>query len=366
MEEKYTNCIGLTSQFRMCGNPFRADTYRGCEFNCVYCFANNRTGKNFEGKNNFQIGDIKTIQRIFYNAFESDKQFKDINIELLRNRVPIHLGGMSDPFQPIEYTEHITYEFIKINNKYNYPIIISTKTADIPPEYFEILNPAIHAFQISLIGYDDDYIREFEPNTPDAKQRIEFIKLLKSKSFWVSIRIQPLISIVQVIRLIEKTQNIVDYYTIEHLKLTKMNIDIYNAMLPRLKKWIGNEVAYFAMGGKNEIEYELPYEMKLNNIEKIKKITNIKIGCGDNSLHEKSDSLNCCGVDTMPIAFNNWLKYNSMYIAMTGKNDVWYPKCNCNGVFNSGCIIDGFNNVKQYTDKYYYERFGRPEQQKLF
>ena len=48
-EDLYKNPICITQQFRFCGNPFRIDMYRGCDFGCQYCFANARQG-NFEVK----------------------------------------------------------------------------------------------------------------------------------------------------------------------------------------------------------------------------------------------------------------------------------------------------------------------------
>ena len=29
----------ITSQFRICPIPFHFDTYRGCQYGCIYCFA---------------------------------------------------------------------------------------------------------------------------------------------------------------------------------------------------------------------------------------------------------------------------------------------------------------------------------------
>ena len=43
-EDKY-RILTVGNQFKMCGNPFRIDTYRGCSFGCRYCFANSRNGK---------------------------------------------------------------------------------------------------------------------------------------------------------------------------------------------------------------------------------------------------------------------------------------------------------------------------------
>ena len=42
--ESYSKPLGLTSQFRFCGNPFRLDFYKFCSFGCKYCFARNIKG----------------------------------------------------------------------------------------------------------------------------------------------------------------------------------------------------------------------------------------------------------------------------------------------------------------------------------
>ena len=54
--KEYNNPLLHTSQFPMCGNAFRCDTYKGCSFGCEYCFANNR-GSNH--KFDTQIADVQ-------------------------------------------------------------------------------------------------------------------------------------------------------------------------------------------------------------------------------------------------------------------------------------------------------------------
>jgi len=354
-EELYKNPIMITSQFPMCGNSFRADTYRGCDFGCKYCFANNRNG-NFKVKN--QIGAIHLIKKWMHEAIIKGEE-NNIKKEMLKNYVPLHLGGMSDPFQSREWKYGITKEFLKISNKYNYPVNISTKTSYLPTEYWELLNPDIHTFQISLIGLSAEYTRKFETNTSAPIERINFIKELKKRGFWVSIRIQPLIDIKEAISLIKATDKYVDYYTIEHLKLPSDNRLMMDTMMPLISDL---KVGLISKGR----EYEFSGKEKLKNIKLIKSITKVKIGCGDNDFHILSDSLNCCGIDVMPKAFNNWIKYNSMYIKMTGDRKQWYPKKNCNGCFNSSCIVKGYDNIKQYTDRHYIKQYGEPAQVELF
>jgi len=360
-QKLYENQIQLTSQFRFCGNAFRIDTYRGCSFGCKYCFANNRAGKNFEGKVHYQLGNNKIIRDYFYKI-DDRKKYADINVELMRHYVPLHLGGMCDPFQHREWQYERTFYLLKLSKRFNYPIIISTKTAHLPDKYWDILDPKLHTFQISLISYDDVLINKLEANTPKPADRINFIKELKNKGFWVSLRLQPLVSLPQAKKLLNELAQHIDYCTIEHLKLPKFNDKVWEPVLNAL------DFDYKAnmRSTKDKPEFELNTLIKFNNINELKHLyPSVKFGCGDNDLHEYSDSLNCCGVDTMPPAFNNWLKYNSMVIKMTGNRDNWYPKSNCSGSFNSASVVKGFN-FKDYVDIYYIKHYDDDDQQKLF
>lgn len=343
MENLYKCPMALTQQFRHCGNPFRIDTYKGCDFGCKYCFASARGG-NID--KDFKIADFKVIERKFYKALETNEESKDITIELLRHRVPLHLGGMADPFQSREEEYELTYKLIELTNKYNYPMIISTKQSYLSDKYKEILNPKIHAFQISLISMNENFIRKFETKTPSPKERVNFIKYLKENGFWVSVRIQPIIDIEEAKKVIIELSDTVDFITLEHIKIANDNknkIEMFKSMNLNPKD--------FVSVGR---EYEFRENIKIKNIEYLKQFCKCPIGCGDNEIHELGDTLNCCGIDTINENFSNWLKYNSMYINKTNDKTQWFPKNRCSGCFNSECVKDGFlfnNYVDDYMSK---------------
>lgn len=354
--KKYDTQYGLTTQFRFCGNCFRADTYKGCGFACKYCFANNRQRLNsdFDGKVDLEVGETSDFKNLF-SKLTDNKDYSSVSVELLRHRVPLHLGGMSDPFQPQEIKYRRTLEFLKLSKEYQYPVIISTKQAFLSKEYFEILDPKIHTFQISLIGTDPVMVGNLERFTPNPKARINFIKQLYDKGFWTGLRIQPLVRLTQAHELIYLLQNHIHYCTIEHLKLPKLNTKCWEDILPNI------DPAYKQRLRANKIkpEFELPHNLKLNNINYLKsEFPNVKFGCGDNDLHEYSDSLNCCGVDTMPKAFENWLKYNSMYIKMTGDRSQWIPEKSIAYILMGGSRIKGFK-WKDYVEAYYTKLYGK-------
>lgn len=197
--------------------------YKGCDFGCKYCFANSSQACGHAG---FATAKISYIENLFRTALESENESKNLNIELLRHKVPLHCGGMSDPFQSREWELGLTKKLIEVCNKYDYPISFSTKTAYLPDDYFEILNPKLHAFQVSIMGWDDVYIRKYETNTPTAEERLNFVKKLREKGFWCSIRIQPCVDIEQAKKLVINAGSIPSYITIEHLKIPFDNLQV--------------------------------------------------------------------------------------------------------------------------------------------
>lgn len=316
----YTNPISLTGQFRHCGNPFRIDTYMGCNFGCKYCFA---TFRSYGAKIRKDVADIELIKKMFHTALDTDKKINRIELELLRNRIPLHLGGMSDPFQKDEFELGITYEFLKLSKIYNYPVSISTKTAILPDRYFEVLDPKIHIFQFSKSFVDIEKQRIWERNTPEFKDTLKLIEKLKEKGFWVSIRMQPLIYLEEAKKVLLQSQHLIDFFQVEHLKITKTGKRTVREKL--FEKLPGFEAGLYKL---RHNYYKLDKISMLKNITELKAISKIPIGCADNEIHEFSDVQNCCGLDIAPESFSNWIKYNTQYIQMTGDKTQWTPKCN--------------------------------------
>lgn len=343
----YNECIQITRQFAFCPNAFRVDLYKGCDFGCRYCFANmDWTEKNLSGLYNWDVADIKKIEKLFYKALETDKESKDILVELIRHRVPLHCGGMSDPFQAREQKYHLTEQLIDISNTYSYPIQFSTKISRLPQSIEGKLNKDIHAFQISIMGWTDDYVRMWECNTSTAQERLEFVKHLRDKGFWCSVRIQPIIDIVECEQLCYNLGEIPSYVTLEHFKSI---YDVHSTMNAFLDK-CSNKEDFVPEGGKIQARRDI----KIRNIKRLKKILNsngVKVGVGDNDLHYMSDSRCCCGTDTINSNFDNYMKYNLTYMCTGEFGNEWVPECNPRKHINDqkyGLKID----CKQYAEDY--------------
>lgn len=349
MEKFYQGMLGVSSNFVGCGNCFRLDSYKGCSFGCKYCFANNRSGGYVH---DFRVGSVDRLRTRMRKAIDLGDRGNLVN-DMIGSRVPLHLGGMSDPFQSCEFGYGVTLGYLGVSREYGYPINISTKFGGfLDRSYWDVLDPMIHTFSISLCGVSDGFIRQWEQRTPLFCDRVRFIKELKDRGFWVGLRIQPIIDMDEVLRLVDyvSSNRLVDFITLEHIKIMQMNGKMCKELMPLL-------------GGRDmfeliDNEYRIPTAVKCRNIERIKGHTDIPIGVGDDDLHHMSDSLNCCGMDLMPNSFKNWSKCNSMYIDKTDDRNFWSSRCDCNRCFNPKRQKVGCVTMMDYVD-YEYSRTDR-------
>ena len=105
------------SQIVLCNLPIRFDTYVGCSHGCRYCFVQKKNGQLEAVKK----GDtVESLKAFVQGKRSGETAWCDWNI-------PIHWGGMSDPFQPIEKNIRASYECLKLLAETKYPFVVSTK-----------------------------------------------------------------------------------------------------------------------------------------------------------------------------------------------------------------------------------------------
>jgi len=190
----------LTSQFTICPIPFHMDSYRGCVYNCQYCFARdfvtfarrNRTGIEstfayLEGNRHDLLKNWieRTLNKNYDYSKGEEVAFKE--------RIPLKIGATSDPFPPIEKTEHITKNILKVLHEYNYPVEIQTKNPEVLLSYIDEFKKPNWTIAVTLISTDEKFLKVFEPSAPSAKKRLSAIKKITDKGIPVMIKIQPAI-----------------------------------------------------------------------------------------------------------------------------------------------------------------------------
>ena len=157
----------VTSQFCVCPIPFHFDTYRGCSYGCLFCFARDfiefsrrnqdadkRKQSYLEG--NSPEGLQKWIDKVMATT---DYDYTKAEEVAFKERIPVKIGATADPFPIIEKTERITYDCLKVFQKYDYPVQISTKNPEIFLSYASDFVGANIALNVSCSFCDDDIAR---------------------------------------------------------------------------------------------------------------------------------------------------------------------------------------------------------------
>ncbi len=181
---------------QQCLYTFEIDTYgRGCVHDCVYCYA--KAELTVHGYWNNPIPapvDINVIRKAFYSAFETDKAGKWNDI--LRKRIPLRIGSMSDSFMWSDTKYKVTQELLKILKHYEYPYIVFTRSdLAAQDDYIKLMDPKLTTIQFSISSLNDEMIRKMEPGAPSSKRRLKALQKLSQAGFWTTVRINPLFPI---------------------------------------------------------------------------------------------------------------------------------------------------------------------------
>lgn len=166
---------------RKCRYPTRLDVYGcGCAHNCKYCYA--RSLLEFRGAWDIKeprAADVEKIER---------------KIGTLKRGSVVRLGGMTDCFQPCERERKITYQTIRLLNRYGIHYLIVTKSDLVASdEYMQILDKDLAHIQITVTSTDDKTALAYE-DAPPSSSRIKAIEKLEAAGFDVQIRLSPFIS----------------------------------------------------------------------------------------------------------------------------------------------------------------------------
>lgn len=258
------------SQITLCDLPIRFDTYKGCSHACSYCFVLRKVDIS-----KIELGEsIRSLENFIAGKRDKGTAWCDWDI-------PIHWGGVADPFQPAERIHKRSLEALKVFAKTKYPFVVSTKATMLAEEpYFSLLKECNCVVQFSACS---PRYNKIEKGAATYEQRIAAAEKI-AKVCRCNIRIQPYIpSIFQdVIKAIPKYAKAgIHGVILEAMKYTKSNIEGLVS--------VGSDRCY-------------PVSALLPQYEAIKRACHkygLKFYCGENRLRGLSDELCCCGIEGM-------------------------------------------------------------------
>lgn len=235
-----TNCIANR----------QIDPYgRGCYFNCKYCYG--KAVMIHRGRwhpDNPGVAKIETIAQTIKEEFPSGSVCR--------------IGGLTDPFQPIEKLHRMTYKTIKLLNRKKVHYLVVTKgTMVADKEYLDLYDPELAHFQISLTSTDNDFLKKISPRVPTFEQTKKTIETLYENGFDTIIRASPFF------------YEHMDYDKLNSIRCDKINIEFLyiNKNINSFIKKVMDTSEYNFSGeeAKGYAIYTLPIEKQLKEIEKI-------------------------------------------------------------------------------------------------
>lgn len=240
-----------------CRYNTRLDTYGcGCQHDCSYCYA--KSLLSFRGlwdNNDPAVADIKDIEK---------------TIKKIPRGTIVRLGGMTDCFQPIEKLHHVTYETIKLLNKYGIGYLIVTKSSLVADdEYIKIYDKKLAHIQITVTTLNDELCKTYEKASPPS-ERIKAILKLQDLDFDVQIRLSPIID------------DFMDYDKLNSLGIKKAIVEFLRVN-NWIKKWFDIDYSNYKL--KQSGYQFLRLNKKIEILNKIK-IPTISI-CEDYTPHYK-------------------------------------------------------------------------------
>ena len=234
-----------------CHYPTRLDSYGcGCQHDCSYCYAKS-------------LLDFRKLWNPKDPAITNIEKAKKKIAKLPAGMPAIRLGGMTDPFQPLELEQRVTYEIIKALNEKRQPYLIVTKGDIIGrDEYLDILDPELAHIQVTITCFDDDLYKKLDyEKAPLPSRRIWAVERLYERGFDVQVRLSPFIP------------EFVDYDKLAKIKCDKIIVEFLRVNT-WIKKWFDIDFTPYTVkhGGYNHLPLEKKQEL-IKNIKGFKEIS---------------------------------------------------------------------------------------------
>ena len=310
------------SQVVLCDVPIRFDTYEGCSHKCTYCFV--------QRKNTLDVSNGESVDKLkkwISGSRGADTNWCDWDI-------PLHWGGMSDPFQPVELERRRSLEALRVFAETQYPFIVSTKSDLISKEpYLSLIKECNCVVQFSAVC---DKYDKYETGAATFAQRLKAAeKIAPFKR--VNFRVQP--------------------YTPMVFKDVLKSIDLFHEVggagaIFEGMKYIKKQPGTIKLQG----DFVYPVETLRKHFEIFKSKLHkydMKFYSGENRLRAMGDSLCCCGIDGMgwkPNTANlNHLIYDKdSYVFTDNMKVAGTAKCFC--AINQDSMNASFYKKSSFAD----------------
>ncbi|MCC7268534.1 MAG: radical SAM protein, partial [Caulobacteraceae bacterium] len=133
--------------------------YRGCEHGCIYCYA--RPAHAYMGLS----PGLDFESRLFFKPEAGALLERELAAPRYRPQIS-HLGGNTDPYQPIERKLRVTRQVLEVLRRFHHPFSIITKSALIQRDLdilAEMAADGLARVAVSITSLDRRLARSMEP-----------------------------------------------------------------------------------------------------------------------------------------------------------------------------------------------------------
>ena len=171
----------VKARFGCLSNIHTLNVTRGCEFECVYCYARGYPGAPRE--------------EVYLYSNLPEKLAQELNNP--RRRMPIRqvaFNTASDSFQRHPEILAVSYQAMTLLLERGIPISFLTK-GWIPDRFIELFStyPSLVRAGIGLVSISDKYQQVFEPGAATSWERLNNIERLEAAGVDVHVRIDPIV-----------------------------------------------------------------------------------------------------------------------------------------------------------------------------
>jgi len=217
-----------------------ANLYSGCSHGCSYCYA---PGTTYRSK-----ADFKNNVRVRRDALR--KFAKDAEELYKRGETrPVLLSFTTDPYQPLDVSEQVTRQAIKILFSYNLKCEILTKGGKRSERDFDILaeHPDLCSYGATLVFTEGGMQRKIEPGAASTFERITVLEKAHNLGIPTFVSLEPVWKPEQTLALVDLTHNFVDLYKVGMLNHHphKNNIDWGNFKTDVVQKFEQYKCKYY-------------------------------------------------------------------------------------------------------------------------
>jgi DNA repair photolyase len=163
--------------------------YRGCEHGCIYCYA--RPAHAYMGLS----PGLDFESRIFFKPHAGFLLEKELRKKGYAPRA-IHIGGNTDPYQPLERRLRVTRQVLEVLRRFNHPFSIISKSALIGRD-LDILGDMgrrrMARAAISVTSLDRKLARVMEPRAATPERRLAAIRQLSEAGTPTIVMFAPII-----------------------------------------------------------------------------------------------------------------------------------------------------------------------------